>query len=64
MLKAFWLRHGQKTIASVLGALAVVDLTPYADDFHALIPWNGWHPTVRILGAIAIIWRASQANRQ
>jgi len=62
-LKILWLKHGQKTIATALGTLAIVDLTPYADDFHALIPWPGWHPLIRLTGAVAIIWRAAQATQ-
>ena len=59
-LKAYWQAHGQKTLASVLGALAVVDMTPYETDFHDLLPWPHWHAVLRLVGAGAIFWRATQ----
>jgi len=58
-----WCRHIQKTLASIIGAFAVIDLSPYADDFHDLIPWRHWHAVLRLTGAIAIFWRATQAGK-
>lgn len=55
--------HVQKFLATIVGALAVVDLTPYAEDFHAIIPWKGWHPLLRLVAAGAIFWRAMQSRR-
>lgn len=62
-LKAYWYSHGQKTIATVLGVLAVVDMTKYTEDFHAIIPWPYWSQTLRLAGCAGIVWRAVQANR-
>ena len=59
-LKAYWINHGQKTLATVLGALAVVDMTPYEADFRDLLPWPHWHAVLRLTGAVAIFWRATQ----
>jgi len=59
-LKAYWCAHGQKTIATVLGGLAVVDLTPYAEDFQSLLGGKKWHAGFRVVGALAIFWRALQ----
>lgn len=59
-LKAYWCNHGQKTLATALGALAVVDLTPYSDDFQELVGGKHWHATFRVVGAAAIFWRATQ----
>jgi hypothetical protein len=61
-LKAYWLNHGQKTLASVLGSLALVDLTPYADDFRELTGGSKWHAAFRVIGAGGILWRAMQAK--
>lgn len=62
-VKAYWLRHGQKTAATVLGALAAVDLTPYADSFEELLGGKHWHAGLRLIGAAAIFWRATQATQ-
>jgi hypothetical protein len=59
-IKAYWAAHGQKTVATILGALAVVDLTPYEQDFKDLLPWPHWHAVLRLVGAAAIFWRATQ----
>lgn len=59
-LKSFWCCHGQKSIASVLGALAVVDMTPWEESFHDLLPWPHWHAALRLAGATGIFWRALQ----
>jgi hypothetical protein len=59
-LRAFWCKHGQKSVASLLAALAVVDLTPYADDFQMMLGGRKWHAALRIVGAGAIFWRALQ----
>jgi hypothetical protein len=61
-LKVLWLKHGQKTIATVLGSAALVDLTGYRDSITALIGDRGY-AGVRLLGAIGIVWRAAQATR-
>ena len=60
MLKAFWLQHGQKTLASLMGALAAVDLTPYADDIQAVTGGKHVHAALRLAGAVGIFWRAMQ----
>jgi len=62
-LRAWFQKHFQKTLASVLGALAVVDMTPYEADFHDLIPWKHWHAVLRLVGAMAIFWRATQVGK-
>lgn len=59
-IKAAWCAHAQKTLATVLGGLAVVDMTPYEADFHDLLPWRHWHAVLRLTGAAAIFWRALQ----
>lgn len=59
-IKALWCAHAQKTLATILGALAVVDMTPYEQDFHDLFPWPHWHAALRLTGAAAIFWRALQ----
>lgn len=63
-LLIFWRFHIQKTVATLLGTMAVVDMTPYAEDFRELIPWTHWHAALRLLGAAAIFWRAIQAGQQ
>jgi hypothetical protein len=60
-LAQFWFKHGQKTIASFLGALAVVDLTPYCEDIQAVIGGKHVHAWLRLAGAAGIFWRAMQA---
>lgn len=62
-IKGYWYRNGQKTLATVLGSFAVVDLSPYADDIHEVIPWPHWHAALRLTAAAGIYWRAVQANR-
>jgi hypothetical protein len=59
-IQSWYVNHFQKTLASVLGALAVVDMTPYEQDFKDLLPWPHWHAVLRLSGAIAIFWRAVQ----
>lgn len=59
-VKSYWTAHGQKTVATIIGALAVVDLTPYADDLKDFLPWPHWHAILHLLGAGAIFWRATQ----
>ena len=61
-LKILWLRHGQKTIATVLGSAALVDFTGYRDSIVTFIGEKGY-AGVRLLGAAAIVWRAAQATR-
>ena len=61
-LKSLWMKHGQKSLATVLGSLAVVDLTPYSDDFQAILGGHKWHAGLRVVGAAAIFWRALQSN--
>lgn len=62
-LKAFWTQHGQKTLATLLAALAVVDMTPYETDLHDLVPWKHWHAVLRLGAAVGIFWRAMQSNK-
>lgn len=61
-IKQFWLKNGQKTLATALGSIAVIDLTPYSDDFQDLIGGKHWHAIFRLIGAAGIIWRAIQAK--
>ena len=61
-LSTLWSQHIQKTLAMVLGGLAVVDMTPYEADFHDLLPWKHWHAALRLVGAVAIFWRAMMAK--
>lgn len=56
-----WYRHGQKTLATMLAALSVVDLTGYHDSIAAITSEKGYH-FVRLVGAAGIIWRAIQAS--
>lgn len=58
--KSYWCAHGQKSVASLLGALALVDLTPYAEDFEQIVGGHKWHAGLRLVGAAAIFWRAVQ----
>jgi len=62
-LKAFWLNHGQKTLATVIGLLAVVDLSGIADPLKTLI---GAKPfaAVQLACALAVGYRALQANQK
>lgn len=59
--KSWWNNHVQKTLASILGMLAFVDLTGYGDAITALIGSKGY-ATVRLIGAAAIAWRAMQSQ--
>jgi hypothetical protein len=61
-LHMMWLRHGQKSIATVLGSAALADLTGYRDSVVALVGEKGY-AAVRLAGALGIIWRAVQATR-
>lgn len=61
-IKQYWLAHGQKTLASVLGLLALLDLTGYAQEITLLIGAKGY-AILRLLGAAGIFWRAMQARK-
>ena len=61
-LKRFWTSHVQKTIASLLGLLAFVDLTGYGDAITAVVGAKGY-AFIRVVGAVAIAWRAFQAHQ-
>lgn len=61
-IKQYWATQGQKTLAGILGSMALVDLTPYSDDFQNLIGGKHWHAAFRVIGAAGIIWRAVQAK--
>ena len=61
LLRAFWFNHIQKTLAGLLGLLALADLTPWEKDIHELFPRvHHWHAIVRTLAAAGIFWRAWQ----
>ena len=61
-LKLLYLAHFQKTIATLLGSLAFVDLTGYRDSIVAFTGEKGY-AALRLVGAAAIVWRASRATR-
>lgn len=63
-LRKWWCTRVQRDIATALGALAVLDLTPYADDIREFIPWTHWHAALRLTGAIAMFWRATQVSQR
>ena len=61
-LKILWLKHGQKTLATALGSMALVDLTGYHDSIAAIAGEKGY-ASIRLLGAVGIVWRAMQATK-
>lgn len=61
-LKSFWHNHVQKTLASLMGALAMVDLTGYTDAVETWVGHKGM-ALIRLLSAVGIIWRAMQAQK-
>jgi len=61
-LQNWWHNHFQKTLATFLGSLAMVDLTGYTDAIETWIGHKGL-ALVRLLGAAGIIWRAMQAQK-
>ena len=62
-LKSFYYSHVQTATGSLLGALAVVDLTGYHDSIAAFTGEKGYH-ALRVAGAGVIVWRAMQVKRQ
>lgn len=63
-LNHWWCTRVQQDLATVLAALAFVDLSPYADDIHEFIPWQHWHAALRLLAAGGIFWRATQVRNR
>lgn len=61
-LKTYWLSHGQKTLASALGALAAIDLAGYQTEVEAFIGHKGYCG-LRLSLAGLILWRAAQVKR-
>jgi hypothetical protein len=61
-LKSLYLAHFQKTIASLLGSLAFLDLTGDRDSIVAFIGERGY-AGLRLIGAAAIVWRATRATK-
>jgi len=64
-LSYWWYNHVQKTISSILGSLAAIDLASslagYQSEITSLLGANVY-AGLRLLGAIGIFWRALQAS--
>lgn len=61
--RVWWCTRVQRDLATLMMSLAVVDLSPYADDIHEFIPWKHWHAALRLVAAAGIYWRGSQIGR-
>lgn len=65
--KVWWVGHAQKTIGSILGTLAGVDLvssfTSYQSEITTLLG-EKWYAAIRVAGAIIIVWRATHRPKQ
>lgn len=62
-LRQWYRDHLQKTLASLLGMLAVFDLTPYGDAITTVVGTKGY-AVIRLVVAGAIFWRALQVRQQ
>lgn len=65
--KAWWVGHAQKTVGSLLGSLACVDLvtsfTSYQSEITTLLGEKAY-AAIRIAGAVLIVWRATHKPKQ
>jgi hypothetical protein len=62
-LKTLYFTHVQKILGTALGTLAFVDLTGYRDSIVAFTGERGY-AGIRLVGAVAIVWRAAQATHR
>lgn len=60
-IKAWYYGHFQKTIATVLGGFALIDLTSYSSEIETWLGHKGY-ALLRLVGAAGIVWRALQAK--
>lgn len=61
VLKDYWHNHAQKTLATIIGMLALVDLSGIADPLKTVIGAKAF-AVVQLACAAAVVYRALQAK--